>query len=529
MKKIMCILLVLSVSFSMFANGEQEKPVVSDDEVVFIRNNGTEPQSLDPGHIEGVPEHNIYMCIFEGLVTYDPKTLEAIPAVAESWDISEDQLTYTFHLRKDAKWSDGVPITAQTVVDSWLRFLSPELAAAYAYLPGMIVKGALEYNSGTAGPESVAIRALDEHTFQFELVGPAPYALNMLPHYAFGIVPMHAIEKYGDAWIRPENFVGNGPFTVETWSPHDKLVMVKNDAYWDADNVKLDKVIFYPIEDVNTSVNMFIQGDIDWIENVPDAQLEKMQLRDDYNVNPAFTTGYYIFNFTNPVLKDVRVRKAMCMAIDRQQMVDRVLRGGQFPAYGITPPLPRYEAVVGFDENIKEARQLLAEAGYPDGKGFPEMCILYNTNEGNKKLAEYIQQQWAENLHLNITIENQEWATFIDNRQAQQFDIGRAAWQGDYVDPNTFLQDLLHSQSGNNDGLYNNAEFDALLNKATLMPDGQERFDTLRRAEEIAFQEDFALVPLYYYTRSNWIDLNKWGGWYMNTLDIHPYKFIYKK
>lgn len=529
MKKLVCLFLVLSIFIGCNGNQEQISNDVDKEEVVFIRNNGTEPQSLDPGHIEGVPEHNIYMCLFEGLVTYDPKTLEAVPALAESWEISEDGLTYTFHIRKDAVWSDGVAITAETVVDSWLRFLSPDLAAAYAYLPGLIIKGANDYNTGVAGPESVSIKAIDEYTFQFELVGPAPYALDMLTHYAFSVVPMHVIEKHGDAWIRPENFVGNGPFTLEDWVPHDKLVMVKSDTYWDAENVKLDKVIFYPIEDFNTSVNMYLQGDIDWIEDVPNAQLEKMQLRDDYNVNAAFTTGYYQFNFTNPILQDVRVRKALTLAIDRKVLCERVLRAGEFPAYAITPPLPKYESVVGFEEDIDEAKRLLEEAGYPNGEGFPELNLIYNTNEKNKMVAEYVQQQWAENLHVNLSIENQEWGTFIDNRQAQQFDIGRAAWQGDYVDPNSFLQDLLYSTSGNNDGLYNNPEFDALLDKASTMAAGQERLDTLRAAEEIAFQQDFALIPLWYYTRTNWIDTDKWGGWYTNTLDVHPYKNIYKK
>ena len=516
------------MAFTVFANGKQEVKQV-EEEVVFVRNNGTEPQSLDPHHIEGVPEHNIYMCLFEGLVTYHPETSEAVPAVAESWECADDHVTWTFHLRKDAVWSDGVPITAQTFVDSWLRFLSPETAASYAYLPGMIIKGATEYNSGQAGPESVAIRAIDDHTFQFELVGPAPYALDMLAHYAFSCVPLHAIEKYGNEWIHPENFVGNGPFTVESWVPQDKLVMVKNETYWDSENVALDKVIFYPLDDENTALNMFLQEGIDWIELVPNARLEEMQLRDDYHCRPILSSYYYEFNFTRPPFDDVRVRKALSMTVDRQQLVDRVTRAGQVPAYGVVPPMAHYEQVIGCTEDTEEAQKLLAEAGFPNGEGFPEFTLLYNTNEGHKLIAEYIQQQWAENLGINCVLENQEWATFIDNRQSQQFDVARAGWGGDYSDPNTFLQDLLHSDSGNNDGRYSNPVYDELLYKASLMPGGQERYDVLREAELIAMGEDQALLPLYYYTRTHWLDTDEWGGWFTNTLDIHPLKFVFKK
>lgn len=219
MRKLVFILMALALAFTAFAGGKQEPSAPGEpmaEPVVFVRNNATEPESLDPAVIEGVPEHNIYMCLFEGLVTYHPETLEAIPAVAESWEVSDDALTWTFKLRKNAVWTDGMAITAQTFVDSWLRFLSPETAAVYAYLPAMVIKGAAEYNAGEAGPEAVAIRALDDYTFQFELTGPAPYVLGMLTHYAFAVVPMHAIKKYGTEWTRPENSWETAP---SPWRP----------------------------------------------------------------------------------------------------------------------------------------------------------------------------------------------------------------------------------------------------------------------------------------------------------------------
>ncbi|MBI9102501.1 MAG: peptide ABC transporter substrate-binding protein [Spirochaetales bacterium] len=536
MKKILMVLLVLTMAFTAFAGGGQEDtasdsatPAASMEPVVFKYNNQAEPESLDPHVTEGVPEANIARCLFENLVSYDPQTLGPVPGVAESWEVSDDGLTWTFKIRKDAKWSDGVAITAQTVVDSWIRMVSPELAASYAYLPGMVIKGANAYNSGDAGPEAVAIRALDDYTFQFDLVGPAPYVLGMLSHGSFSIVPMHTIEKFGTEWVRPENIVTNGPFMLKNYIPQDKIVFEKSATYWDADAVKLDEVIFYPIDDANTAINMFLQGDLDWLPEVPDARLDEMKLRDDYNINEAFITYYYEFNQTEPPFDDVRVRKAFAMSIDRQELIDRVARGGQSPAFGLTPPLAKYPAVVGFEESVAEAKRLLAEAGYPNGAGFPDTTLIYNTSEGHKRIAEYCQQKWAENLGIEITIENQEWATFVANRQEQNFEIARAGWQGDYVDPNTFLEDLLHSASGNNDGKYNSAMYDGYLEEAKMMPEGQARYDVLAKAEALAIGEDMALMPFYYYTTMNWIDTDVWGGWYTTVLDVHPIKAIYKK
>lgn len=531
MRKLLFVLMVMALALtSCSKKSEEEQPAAVEAEpVVFTYNNSAEPSSLDPAAIEGTPEHSIYMCLFEGLVTYDPKTLNPVPGVAESWEVSEDALTWTFKLRQNATWSDGVPITAQTFVDSWLRFMAPETAAVYAYLPAMVIKGASEYNAGEADRGTVAIRALDDRTFQFDLNGPAPYVLGMLTHYSFAAVPLHAIEKYGDEWIRPENFVGNGPFTLEEWIPQDKIVVTKSETYWDAEAVQLDKIIIYPIEDENTALNMYLQGEIDWIPLVPDARLDEMKLRDDYHNNATFITYYYQFNTTRKPFDDPRVRKAMALSIDRQELVDRVTRAGQIPAYGLTPPLADYPAVVAFKEDLQAAKELLAEAGFPDGQGFPHFTLIYNTSEGHRKIAEYVQQKWAENLGITCDIENQEWATFLDNRQSQNFEVARAGWQGDYLDPNTFLTDLLHSQSGNNDGKYTNPQYDALLDKASLMPAGPERFAVLREAEEIAIGEDMGVMPFYFYSKVNWIDTNVWGGWYPTVMDVHPLKDIYKK
>ena len=537
MKKAILVLVAIALIFGIFAGCAKEEAAeaaeaapAAAEPVVFKFVNGAEPESLDPAQIEGNVEHNIYTALFEGLVGYDPESLDAVPGMAESWEVSDDNLTWTFNLRKDAVWSDGTPVTAPQFVDSWLRFMAPETAAVYAYLPAMVIKGAAEYNAGEAGPETVAIRALDDYTFQFDLTGPAPYVLGMLTHYAFAVVPVHAIAEFGDEWTRPENMVSNGPYNLKSWTPQDKIIVVKSDTYWDKANVGCDEIVIYPIDDQNTATNMYLNGEVDWIMETPPNQLDKMKLDKGYITNATFITYYYQFNQTKPPFDDVRVRAAFTMAIDRQELVDKVTRGGQFPAFGLTPPLPGlYPAVVAFEEDYDKARALLAEAGYPNGEGFPETTILYNTSEGHKSIAQYVQQKWAEVLGVEVQIENQEWATYLDNKQNQNFEVARAGWQGDYVDPNTFLTDLLYSGSGNNDGKYASDEFDGLLAKAATMPGGPERFDVLREAEELAMGEDFAVMPFYYYSSANWIDRDVWGGWYPTVQDIHPLKNIYKK
>ncbi len=519
MKKLLSVLLLVVLATSMvFAGGKKEAASTGAE---FILNNGTEPQSLDPSKIQGVPEHRIYMALFEGLVGYDPETNAAVPGVAESWTRSADQTVITFKLR-DCTWSDGVKITAQTFVDSWLYYLAPETAAEYAYMPAMIIKGAEDYNAGKAGKEAVGIRAVDDKTFEVQLVGPVAYAVDMMGHYAFACLPMHAMEKYGADWIKPGNFVGNGPFVLESWVPQEKVTVVPNDKYWNKENVFLSRITFLAIENDTTAYQKYKNGEMDWSTGIPLEMIDEVKLRDDFQTAPQLSSYYYYLNMNDPVLKDVRVRKALTMAIDRQELVDKVTRGGQIAADGYCPPMPGYTPAKGNHYDVAAAQKLLAEAGYPNGQGFPKMTIIYNTNEAHKKIAEYVQQIWKKNLGIDVVLENLEWATFLDERQSNNFAIARAGWVGDYQDPSNFLE-LFLTESGNNDGRYANPEFDAAMAKAASMPAGQARLDVLMEAEEMLVTRDQAIIPFYFYVSQNLIDLDKWDGWYMNTQDIHPY------
>ncbi|MDA3940711.1 MAG: peptide ABC transporter substrate-binding protein [Spirochaetia bacterium] len=528
MKKFLLGLLIVMLVGSFFAGCSKEaEEVVEAPGAEFIIVNGAEPESLDPHLISGVPEHRIYESIFEGLLAYDAETAEGVPGVAESWTVSADKLTYTFKLRKTS-WSDGVAITAQTVVDSWLRMLSPELAAPYAWFPSMFIAGAADYNAGEAGPESVKIKAVDDYTFEMTLVGPLPYVEGALPHYSFAIVPMHAIEKYGDAWTNHENFVGNGPFILDTWKPQEELTAVPNDKYWDKDAVSLSKVTYIPIDDNNTGYNMFLNGECDWMVTVPLDQMDSAKLRDDYHNALYLGTYYYIFNIGAEPFTDVRVRKALTMAIDRKELIDKVVKGGQTPAYSMVPGMTGYPGVTGNTEDIAAAKALLAEAGYPDGAGFPKFEILYNTSDAHKKIAEYIQQQWLENLGIDVELVNQEWKTYLTSRRQHEFQVARAGWIGDYQDPNTFL-DMFITGGAMNGGQFANDVFDTNIGKAATMEPGAGRFKTLTEAEEIFITQEQAVMPIYHYTSMNMIDVSKWGGWHVNTMDFHPPKDIYLK
>ena len=537
MKKLLMMLLAVSLLFLFIGCQPKEEakedvteeaaPEVVEEPAEFTIVNGTEPETLDPHLISGVPEHRIYQAILEGLMTYDPETAEAVPGLAESWEVSDDGKVYTFKLRKTT-WSDGVAITAQTVKDSWLRMLDPETAAPYAWFPNMFIAGAQEYNSGEAGPEAVKIEAVDDYTFKMELVGPLPYVLGALPHYSFAVVPLHAIEEHGKEWTSPENFVGNGAFTLSEWQPQSRIEVVPNDTYWDKDTVSLDKITFLPIDDNNTGYNMFLNGEVDWMTTVPLDQMDQAKLRDDYQNAPYLGTYYYTIQNEKAPFDDARVRKALAMAFEKTTLVDKITKGGQIATDTMVPDMAGYPGIDGNGYDVAAAKKLLADAGYPDGEGFPKFEILYNTSEAHKKVAEYVQEQWATNLGVECDLINQEWSTYLASRRAGEFQLARAGWIGDYQDPNTFL-DMFLTGGAMNGGRYSNPEYDALIKKAATMPAGPERFDTLVEAETLFIEEDQAVIPIYNYTTNNMIDLTEWGGWYTNTMDYHPWKYIYKK
>jgi ABC-type oligopeptide transport system substrate-binding subunit len=342
----------------------------------FVMNNGSEPQSLDPALTSGVPESRLCYSLFEGLVVNDAKTSLPVPGLSDKWTVSPDHKTYTFHIRP-AKWSDGSPITAQDFVNSWLRVLEPKTAAAYAYIIGDNVEGAKAYNAGKGPVQDVKIKALDAQDLQVTFVGPLPYALSMLTHSAFVVTPSQTIAKFAGNWTKPGNFVGSGPFVLKTWRPQDRIVVEKNENYWDAKNVKLKSITYLPIEDQNVAYDKFKAGEIDYLsdDSVPVGKIDEVKLRKDYQHMAGSSVYYFIFNTTKPPFNDVRVRKALSMAVNRQDLVDKVLKAGDVASAGLVPAIQGFVTTKGNGFDLAEAKKLLAAAGFPNGQGFPKVHL----------------------------------------------------------------------------------------------------------------------------------------------------------
>ncbi|HWQ08964.1 MAG TPA: peptide ABC transporter substrate-binding protein [Holophaga sp.] len=492
-------------------------------------NNGAEPESLDPLRITGIVELDIHRALFEGLTMNDPSTAKGVPGLAEGWTVSPDGRTFTFRLRR-AVWSDETPITAQTVVDSWFRTLDPRMASESTWIMLDSLEGAKAYHDGKGRQEDVRIRALDAHTFQATFVSPTPYAPDMLTHWIWAVVPIHAIQKHGDAWTRPGNFVGNGPFVLKEWKPQERLVVVKNERYWDAAHVRLRSITFLPLEDMGAGFDKFKAGEIDWQPSVDATRLDEVRACKDYHRFPAKNVHYYVLNVTRKPFDDVRVRKALSMALDRTALVQQVLKGDQYPATGFVPAFGSYRTAKGNGFDPARARQLLAEAGHAGGKDFPRFQIIYNTNPNHQRVAEWVRQQWKVVLGIEADPVALDWEALCMARQrTHDFAVARAGWNADFPDPVNFLGRLLRTGSSENDGLYSNPKADALLDRADRMRPGPARDQVLMQAEAIMIDQDQALLPLFCYANRELIDLDTWGGWHENTMGIHPWKAIYKK
>ena len=496
--------------------------------------NGTEPQELDPHIVTGIPEHHIIVALLEGLVLKDPATLEPIPGVAKRWTISDDGLIYTFHLRDDARWSNADPVTADDFVWSWWRALQPALGNQYAYMY-FAIKNAEAYAKGDIEDfDKVGARALDKHTLQVTLANPTPYFLQLLDHYSMFPVHRPTIEKFGDPaergtrWTRAGNFVGNGAFTLARWDLNKIVTVEKSPTYWDHDTVKLQGIHFYPTENVSTEERMFRAGQLHVTGSLPADKIAvyKKDNPEALRIAPYLGTYFYRFNTDVPHLSDPRVRRALAMSLDRDKIVEHVTKGGQLPAYTYTPPKTLgYTADDGFSFDPEAARTLLADAGYPDGAGFPQTEMLYNTSEGHRKLAVAVQQMWKTNLNIDVVLNNQDWKVYLDNVDNGHYQIARAGWIGDYVDPNTFL-DMWVSDGGNNRTGWANPEYDTLiLKRSPTAPDRAARYLAFKQAEALLLA-DMPILPIYFYTRNNLVHPTV-KGMPGNLLDYTSYKQIY--
>jgi oligopeptide transport system substrate-binding protein len=502
------------------------------DQILHI-GNGTEPQDLDPGIVTGVQEFHILMSLLEGLVTEDPVDSHPVPGVAQTWDISPDRKMYTFHLHKDAKWSNGDPVTARDFWESYKRILTPSLASEYAYML-FVVKNAEAYNTnGVTDFNQVGFKVIDDHTLQVTLNNATPYFLSLLTHQSWYPVHLPTLRKYGDPytrgnnWTRPGRFVGNGPFVLAKWHVNDVIEVRKSPTYWDRDRVRLNAIRFYPIESDDTEERAFRAGQLHVTESVPLSKIDyyKAEHPDLINIGPYLSTYFYRVNVTKSPLNNKRVRQALAMAIDRESIVKGILKGGQMPAFNLVPPgTAGYTCRAQLHENLAEAKRLLAEAGYPDGKGLPPIEILYNTLESHRTIAEAIQQMWKTKLGVDARLVNQEWKVYLDSQRSLNYQVCRAAWTGDYVDPNSFL-DMWLTGGGNNETGWSNPEYDRLIAQAAATDDPKQRLEVFQKAEAILVDE-MPEIPIYFYTRL-FLKRPEVKGWYSTLLDNHPYKYVY--
>ncbi len=627
--------------------------------------NGTEPQSLDPQLTSGEPEARVEEALFEGLTRFDPETLRPAPGVAESWEISADATTYTFHIRKNARWSDGRPVTAKDFVKSWQRVLDPAIGAEVAYmlypvrlaealntfdahaatlrghvLPALArlkeqapvvaeafqrflvdeqvadplraasddgphellerragsvsrrelegfereLAGAAERLSSAARDakrrfgRDAGVIAVDDHTLVVELRAPTPYFLELMAHHASYPVPhwLTADPVVGSRWFLPETLVGNGPFRLTRWVVNDHIRLERSDTYWGKDQVRLERIDLLSTESLTTNLNLYLTGAADWLPKYfPQELAPVLKQRADFYGEPGLVVYFYRLNTRKPPLDDRRVRKALNLAIDRDLITKQVLGLGQLPATTFVPPgLPGYKPPPSaIKTDVAEARRLLAQAGYPGGKGFPRIGVLYNTSEDHKRLADVVADQLRRALGIDISAYNQEWQSYLTTTRAGDFEIARAGWIGDYVDPNTFL-DMWVTNGANNYTGFSSPLYDRLIelagNPAALARDpeptlrevrepeplrkalaeagagspseraaAEERIRMLlfREAEAILVDDEFPIIPVYFYVNAGLIRKHvhgfsmarvlPTGERAINSQDLHPFRDLW--
>jgi oligopeptide transport system substrate-binding protein len=573
--------------------------------------NESEIKSLDPAVINGEPEGRIVRSLFEGLTRPRADNMQAEPGVAQRWDISDDRRTYTFHLRADARWSNGDPVTTHDFLYSIRRLLDPLSGAEYSYqawyivnakrytygakginpgdpvevelnrradapntVRGDVLFGELvriedpvdndgnsrreqvfvvriggqnrKFRSADAGhrlPEGVepcrqvlldfrqvGIRAIDDRTLEIRLENPTPYFLELLSFYPFAPVHRGCLERHGSpAWKRAENIVTNGPFRLFERRIRDRIRLVRSENYWDRENVRCNVIDALSIDDRTTALNLYLTGKCDWATQPPPNAIRQLLAsrppRNDINPYAQLTTYFYLLNTTRPPLDDVRIRRALSLALDREEITRVATAAGEEPAFSFVPPhLPGYTQQFCEPRNPDQARKLLADAGYSGGIGFPKLEIHYNNDQVHQSVAELVRKQWQRELGITVSLRNEEWASYQQTQQQLQYMVSRRSWIGDYLDPNTFL-DLYISGGQNNLTGFGDPEYDKLIASAAREPDTEKRLRLLEQAERI-LMDQLPIIPVYYYVSRNLVKPYV-RGLYNNLQDHHPLRAIW--
>ena len=515
-----------------------EAPASATGEKILSVQVGPNPETIDPALNSAVDGGNMLLHSFECLLAVDEDG-QLIPGQAESYEVSEDGLTWTFHLREGLKWSDGSDLNANDFVYSWKRVCDPMVAAPYAETVLSMVEG---YDKAIEGDlDALQVVASDDNTLVVTLNTPCSYFGSLAAFATLSPVQQATVEANGDAWATSaETYISNGPFYVSEWVPGSYIMMTKNPYYWNADAIKLDGIKWNLIEDSNAAYSAYQTGEVQMIKDVPTEEIPTLKDSADFYVDPIIGTYYLSMNLERDAFKDAKVRKALSLAIDRDYVANTLMQGTYSPADNLLGTGwidmdgkqfkdnanggKSYIDVTNYEANLEEAKQLLADAGYPNGEGFP--TITYTTNDAgyHKVVAEYLQQAWAE-IGIDLQVDIVEWASFTPMRRNGDFDVARNGWVGDYSDPSNML-DLFYSTNGNNDGKFTNADYDAAIDLSRTTLDADERSQALHTAEDI-LMEEAGCIPVAYYN-DFWLQSDKitgswhspYGYWYFMYADI---------
>jgi oligopeptide transport system substrate-binding protein len=499
---------------------------------VFHISIGSEPTDLDPHTVTGLGDAKVIQSLFDPLVSFEPVTLKPVPALAERWETSADGLTYTFHLRANAKWSNGDPVTAQDCVDSWRRILTPALAADYAYFLHLI-RGAEAFNKGTTTDFStVGAKAVDARTLVVTLTHPAPYFLQILLNSPWRPVHVRSIAAAGDPyrrgqpWTKPGKLVSSGPFVLKEWATHQRVVVEKSPTYWDRDRVKLNAVHFYPTDSIDAEERAFRAGQLHATWALPLSKVLPLQKENSPNlrIDPNLETYFFRLNVRKAPFTDARIRRALSLAIDRETIASKILPGGRKPAPTFVPDfLTGYTPPKRTAYDPETARRLLAEAGFPKGANLPPIEILYNNNEILRLVCEAVQQMWRRELGVDVRLVNQEYKVVFANRRAGDYQLLLGTWTADYLDATTFL-DLWRSGSGNNHTGWTDPAYDALAKKADATVDPVARAAILAEAEALVL-DSAPIIPVYFNTHVYLLHPAV-KGWQPTPMDHTDYRYV---
>lgn len=535
-KRVLALVLVVAMLVGVTACGNAG--AATDDGKILSVQVGPDPETIDPALNSASDGGTMLLHSFERLLSVDENN-QIVGGAAESWEVSEDGLTWTFHLRDGLKWSDGSELTANDFAYSWKRVCDPMVAAPYAETVLGMVAG---YEEAIAGNlDALQVEATDAKTFVVTLSAPCAFFDSLAAFATLSPVQQATVEKNGDAWATSaETYITNGPFYISEWVPGSHILMSKNPHYWNADAIKLDGIKWNLMEDANAAYSAYQTGEVLMIKDVPTEEIPTLSQQADFHVDPIIGTYYLSLNLEREPFTNINVRKALNLAIDREYVAGTLMQGTYSAASNYMGPgwvdtdgsefmgkanggAP-YIDITNHDANVEEAKKLLADAGYPDGEGLP--AITYSTNDSgyHKVVAEYLQQAWAE-IGITLEVEIVEWASFTPMRRNGEYDIARNGWVGDYSDPSNML-DLFYSTNGNNDGKYNNPEFDAAMELSRTTLDAAERSAALHQAEDI-MMADAACIPLAYYN-DFWLQSEKitgawhspYGYWYFMYADI---------